>query len=89
MQDVLEKDKSNREELQKLYTQSLEYISQLPSGRKKELEQNIPEFCTKLEQNRESVKKSECAILVAGSFHPILSLTRRPIPDKIPRITTQ
>ena len=69
MIDVLGRDQRNRGKLEELYTQSIEYINQLQSGRKKELEQNIPKFIAKLQQNRDSVMKSECAILVAGKIH--------------------
>lgn len=66
MKEVLDKDKRNGENLERLYTSSILYVRELPHARKKELEQNVPMFESRLQHNRASVKESECAILVAG-----------------------
>ena len=68
MHSVLKDDAVHREALTGLYRLTMEYVQQLPAGRKKEINQTIPEFEQKLKSNVDSVQKSECAILVAGKF---------------------
>lgn len=74
---MLERDRGRRAELVTLYENSLEYLRRLPALRRKELEQNVDRFESRLLANIESLKKSDCAILVAGVYQ--MNVSRRSV----------
>ena len=67
MAEVLDVDRSNRQELERLYDSAIAYFTELPRVRKDELQTNIPDFEENLKKNLASVRKMDCAILVAGN----------------------
>ena len=68
MKEVMEVDREHRMSLEALYHAAQTYFMELPKVRKEEMERNIPGFEQSIKDNMTSVKKTDCAILVAGKW---------------------
>ena len=69
MKEVLEQDKGRREQLAELYKEAEGYIGRLPTARHRELEKCIPDIGDTLTNNITNLRKSDCAILIAGECY--------------------
>lgn len=66
MHNALEEDRKHRAELAELYSCARSQLNQLPKSRQAELNQQVTNYAEGLNTNLEKVRKSDCAILIAG-----------------------